>query len=299
MNPADSTISAFDRLSFTIFIALAVHALIIFGVSFTSSHSSSKSPTLDVTLSLHAENKITQDEADFLSDKDQQGSGTLDQKALLKSTEEAEIEDNKIFQTSDLEQQITFAELSQRNSRIISTDSSAQNSTPTPSEASESNSQLTPNANQTQLNNITDVATLKAMLDSSRQEYANRPRVRTLTALSAKRAVDAAYIFHWLEKVERIGNQNYPIAARQNRLTGAVRLSVQINADGTLKSVTVSQSSGHALLDQAAKQIVYLAAPFEPLTAEMLQGMNTLEIIRTWHFRVDNRFEASRSDLLE
>jgi protein TonB len=293
MISAKEKVSAFDRLSFTVFLALAIHALVIFGVNFTSERTTSKSPTLDVMLSLHkTEENVSDEEADFLSDANQKGSGTLEDKALLKSTEQAEIEDNQIFHTTPTVQQIAFAELSQQNDRIISTTSRAEEEILKSSDAKDDYEQPVPTEDNTQLENITDVATLKAMLDESRQSYAKRPRVRTLTAVSAKKAVDAAYIFNWLEKVERIGNQNYPESARVNRLTGSVRLGVIINADGTLQSVTVNQSSGYPVLDQAAKRIVYLAAPFDPLSPEILQGMNSLEIIRTWNFRVDNRFEA-------
>lgn len=293
MVSAKEKVSAFDRLSFTVFLALAIHALIIFGISFSSVRSTSKSPTLDVTLSLHKTDDLVADEdADFLSDANQKGSGTLEEKALLKSTEQAEIEDNKIFHTTPTVQQIAFAELSHQNDRIISTISKSDQGTPESSDSKDNYDQPLPADESTQLENITDVATLKAMLDESRQSYAKRPRVRTLTAVSAKKAVDAAYIFNWLEKVERIGNQNYPESARLNRLTGSVRLAVIINADGSLESVNINQSSGYPVLDQAAKRIVHLSAPFEKLSPEILQGMNSLEIIRTWNFRTDNRFEV-------
>ncbi|TCS43224.1 energy transducer TonB [Reinekea marinisedimentorum] len=297
MISAKEKVSAFDRLSFTVFLALAIHALIIFGINFTAAKSVSKSPTLDVTLSLHkTEDNVADDDADFLSDANQQGSGTLEEKALLKSTEQADIEDNQIFHTTPTVQQIAFAELSQQNDRIISTTSKAEQNTLKSSEMKDDYEQPVPTEDATQLENITDVATLKAMLDDSRQSYAKRPRVRTLTAVSAKKAVDAAYIFNWLEKVERIGNQNYPESARLNRLTGSVRLAVTISADGSLQSVVVNQSSGYPVLDQAAKRIVHLSAPFERLSPEILQGMNSLEIIRTWNFRVDNRFEAQSAE---
>jgi len=69
-----------------------------------------------------------------------------------------------------------------------------------------------------------------------------------------------------------------------------VRLAVTIRADGSLANVSVTRSSGHAVLDQAAQRIVHLAAPFEPFTLDMRQEYDQLEIIRTWQFRTDNRF---------
>lgn len=284
-------VGASDRLSFTLFLALALHAIVIFGISFSSRPVSSKSPTLDVTLSMHQSDDLVADaDADFLADSNQQGSGTLTEKALLKSTEQADIEDNQIFHTIPTLTQLAYSELSLTNDRIITTTSPGTDRAVS-NDAEQGDLDIPVQTDQAVvINNITDVATLKALLDDSRQAYAKRPRVRTLTAVSTKRAVDANYIFDWLQKVERIGNQNYPESARNQRISGAVRLAVSINADGSLRSVLVTSSSGHSLLDQAAKQIVYLAAPFPEFSATMVEQYDVLEVIRTWQFRIDNRF---------
>ena len=284
-------VGASDRLSFTLFLALALHAIVIFGISFSSRPVSSKSPTLDVTLSMHQSDDLVADaDADFLADSNQQGSGTLTEKALLKSTEQADIEDNQIFHTIPTLTQLAYSELSLTNDRIITTTSPGTDRAVS-NDAEQGDLDIPVQTDQAVvINNITDVATLKALLDDSRQAYAKRPRVRTLTAVSTKRAVDANYIFDWLQKVERIGNQNYPESARNQRISGSVRLAVSINADGTLRSVLVTSSSGHSLLDQAAKQIVYLAAPYPAFSATMVEQYDVLEVIRTWQFRIDNRF---------
>ncbi|WP_320822240.1 energy transducer TonB [Reinekea sp.] len=291
MANAGLRVGALDRLSFTLFIALALHAILIFGISFSTRPVSSKSPTLDVTLSMHQTDALVADEdADFLADSNQQGSGTLAEKAVLKSTEQADIEDNQIFHTIPTITQLAYSELSLTNDRIITTISPGASRAVT-NDADKGDLDIPVQTDKTVvINNITDVATLKALLDDSRQAYAKRPRVRTLTAVSTKRAIDANYIFDWLKKVERIGNQNYPESARNQRMSGSVRLAVSINADGSLRSVLVTGSSGYSLLDQAAKQIVYLAAPFPEFSAGMVEQYDVLEVIRTWQFRIDNRF---------
>ena len=76
---------------------------------------------------------------------------------------------------------------------------------------------------------------------------------------------------------------------------GSVRLAVRIRADGSLVSVEVSHSSGHAVLDQAARRIVHMAAPFEQFSSDMSREYDQLEIIRTWQFRTDNRFSREPS----
>ncbi len=287
-------IGAIDRLSFTIFLAIALHALLIFGIGFSDYQSTSSSPTLDVTLSMHkTDDQLADEDADFLADSNEIGSGTLEEKAALRSTEQADLEDNQIFHTTPTIQQIAFSELSINNDRIISTTRNSSFDAVANSETEGSIEMPISSEETVVINNITDVATLKALLDDSRQSYAKRPRVRTLTAVSTRRAIDANYIFDWLKKVERIGNQNYPDSARAQRISGSVRLAVSINSDGTLLAVIVTGSSGHSILDQAAKQIVHLSGPYEPFNAEMLEQYDVLEIIRTWQFRIDNHFGVS------
>ena len=117
---------------------------------------------------------------------------------------------------------------------------------------------------------------------------ANRPRVRRLYSASTRKSYDAAYLDGWRRKVERVGNLNYPEEALRRRLYGHLRLLVVIQPDGRLKSVEVLKSSGHSILDDAAKRIVYLSAPFAPFPPEIRKRADLIEIIRTW------RFERSR-----
>ncbi|WP_286807574.1 energy transducer TonB, partial [Marinimicrobium sp. UBA4209] len=86
--------------------------------------------------------------------------------------------------------------------------------------------------------------------------------------------------------IERTGNRHYPQEALNRRITGSLRLSVAINPDGTIHEVEVLHSSGHRLLDQAAVQIVHLAAPFNSFPPEIRQEYDRLEIIRTWNFEI-------------
>jgi protein TonB len=88
----------------------------------------------------------------------------------------------------------------------------------------------------------------------------------------------------WLRKIESIGNTNYPIEARQQNINGKLRLLVAIKADGTIDQLKVLESSGHKVLDDAAKNIVRLASPFAPFSEEMRKDTEVLEIIRTWQF---------------
>lgn len=106
------------------------------------------------------------------------------------------------------------------------------------------------------------------------------PRVRRLSAAADQSAAEAAYLEMWRQKVERIGNANYPAAAAY----GDLRLQVLIRHDGALLDARVVEASGIAELDQAALDILYLAAPFAQFSVDMRKSYDQLEIMRRWRF---------------
>ena len=67
---------------------------------------------------------------------------------------------------------------------------------------------------------------------------------------------------------------------------------VAVRADGSVQEVRVLKSSGQRILDQAAIDIVRLAAPFAPFPPEIRQDTDILEIIRTWQFEKGDRLSS-------
>ena len=63
-------------------------------------------------------------------------------------------------------------------------------------------------------------------------------------------------------QIERVWT--YPDAARREGWEGTVWLRFRIAADGSVESVEVDRSSGHALLDDAAIKAVRRAGPYPP-----------------------------------
>ena len=105
------------------------------------------------------------------------------------------------------------------------------------------------------------------------------PRIRRLPA-AAQSAAEAAYLEMWRQKVERIGNANYPAKAAY----GDLRLRLLIRHDGALLDARVVETSGSAELDQAALDILRLAAPFAQFSVDMRKSYDQLEIMRRWRF---------------
>jgi protein TonB len=114
------------------------------------------------------------------------------------------------------------------------------------------------------------------------------PPGRLVFGRSATGVVWQQYVEDWVRKMERIGAINYPLAVRQQGLTGGPVLTVVINADGSLAALHIVRSSGNATLDRAAENLVRLAAPFSPFPPVLAAQGNSLEIRRKWSFSTDN-----------
>lgn len=114
-------------------------------------------------------------------------------------------------------------------------------------------------------------------------DFRQQPRRKFISA-STREYVYASYMSAWIAKVERIGNMNYPEAARRRNVEGSLVLSVDILPDGSVEHIRVLRSSGHAVLDEAAVRIVRLSAPFAPLPDEITDQIDILTITRTWQF---------------
>ncbi len=128
-----------------------------------------------------------------------------------------------------------------------------------------------------------EMARLQARIDKDMDTYQKRPR-RAFVGTRAQEFSYARYVEDWRIKVERIGNLNYPEAAKRSHIYGSLVLTVNIKADGTLEAVQIDKSSGSKVLDTAAVKIVEMAAPFSPFPAEMRSKIDILGITRAWQF---------------
>ncbi len=281
----EEAVNSNDRLSFTLFMAAAFHALLIFGVTFKINSGNTIAPSLNITLATH-QSQIQPEKADFLAQINQEASGTADEVKDLSTMQLAEIEDVNIrdtyqaaqkkssIQSEFLQQQITTVSSQQQKALKQKEQEESKES-----EKSEGQESEVPWSNP-------EIASLRAKLDKLKQDLAKQPRIRRLTSVSTKASYDAEYLYNWSQKIEAIGNKNFPKEALEKEIFGNLRLSVIIYPNGTIKSIEVLQSSGHSILDKSAIQIVRLSSPFAPFPKEIRKNTDQLEIIRTWQFEI-------------
>ena len=100
----------------------------------------------------------------------------------------------------------------------------------------------------------------------------------------------------WRQKVERIGNLNYPTAARDQKIYGQLQMTVYIQSDGNLEKIEIKRSSGSDILDQAAKRIVEMGAPYAAFPDDIRKDVDIIDITRTWTFTKEDNLTSRGSE---
>ena len=278
-----AAISVGDRLSFTVFVALALHALLIFGITFVGEEPPALAPTLNITLATH-NSRQAPEKADFLAQHNQEASGTREEAQQQTTRTAADIDDLTI-KPINLNPQQRRTDITPEQRHIITASQSEFQTTQLIKEKLQREEVRQGEKIDTPFSNP-EIASLRAKLDQLQNEHAKRPRIRRLTSVATRASADAAYLNAWAEKIERIGNRHFPQQALEQKIFGQLRLLVVLDNDGSVRSVEILQSSGQRILDSAAKQIVRLASPFPPFPDEIRRTADRLEIIRTWRFDI-------------
>lgn len=134
------------------------------------------------------------------------------------------------------------------------------------------------------------MARLEAEIGERINDYNKQPR-RKFVGVRTQEFSAARYIEDWRQKVERIGTLNYPDAAR-GKLYGSLVLTVALRADGSIERIDINRSSGQPILDEAAKRIVTMAAPYAAFPPELRRDTDILEFTRTWSFTRNDQVQA-------
>ncbi|MCP3673908.1 MAG: energy transducer TonB [Gammaproteobacteria bacterium] len=288
---SEPVITSTDRMSFSLFIATAFHALILLGISFALPDKSIQhfQRTLDVVLATEFSEERPE-EADFIGQIDQIGGGESDDAERLSTTELSPFPDEQMNDITQPEHaQLSIPQVEENQVLTSEIAMLKQNQPDTqPIEETEQVESLT---SEDIYSLSLEIASFTAQLEAEKNYSAKRPRKRRISA-AIHRSSDALYLDSWRRKIERIGNLNYPEKAKRENIFGSLSLNVSIKSDGTVNNISIIRSSGHKVLDDSAIRIVRLAAPFAPLTKEMMIDTDILEIVRVWQFQPDNKINT-------
>ena len=284
-------IRAKDRFGLTLFLAIAFHAIIILGVTFSPTllnPESIKPPPLEITL-VHQKSEQKPSKADYLAQADLEGGGNSEDMERPTSPVTTLVTAPSEGIASAVSLPAAPPDPQQpADTKVLTGNSSKQKIQPT-EEVNDQQKKALAAAEVVQLN--MQIATLSAEIDQSMRAYSEQLRHRYVSA-NTKSYRDAAYLDAWRAKVERIGNLNYPEEAKKRNLSGSLVLDVALKQDGTIFNITVRRTSGQKVLDDAAVRIVKLAAPFSPFPEQLRKDTDILHIIRSWQF-IDSRLNTS------
>jgi protein TonB len=261
-----------------------VHAVVIFGIAFKipdPKFFKDTSRPMDVVL-VNAKTESKPRQADAYAQHNLDGGGNTDADRRAKSplpvTRQSKTHNEVAIAQRRVEQ------LEQQSRQLMTQSKPAPAAVPIAPAQPEPQAETAPGPTAADLlQRSADIARLEAQISRDWDNYQKRPR-RKFVGARTQEFRFARYVEDWRLKVERIGELNYPQAARDQRLYGSLVVTVSIKADGALEKVEINRPSGHKLLDEAAVRIVKLAAPFAPFPADISKDTDILSITRTWTF---------------
>lgn len=260
--------------------SIAMHALLLLAVGFAPEAAAPVVPTLDVIFT-ETQSKLTPKQADFLAQATNQGGGEHEKTTRPREAQSGTSPQHEAgVAPRELRAQSPAPSAPPRE-RVASsargeTSVARPESTPTPT-------QRPLPVGDEKIERDMRMARLAAEIHLRSERYAKRPK-RKFVSASTQEYVWAGYLREWVDRVERVGNLNYPDEARRRRLGGQVVITIAIRRNGSVERADIVQSSGIRLLDDSALRIARLAEPYAPLP-RTTEDPDILHVTRTWQFR--------------
>jgi protein TonB len=273
-----SSLSSNDSLLISLFVASLVHIILLMGLSFSPPEPEKFNRSIDITL-INTPVRQPPKKARFLAQDNQVGAG--------EKVKKPEPPAQKIpSQGNSQKKQIENNPVEVSKPKAVQKLLTQQHTEIKVNASNKSNEPVSDSVNKPRLSAETlqqQVAQLGAEIRLS-QQSADDSKIKFVESVSAHKYIAAQYVKDWEGKVERTGNLNYPEVAAKKNFSATLTMDVGINADGTIYSMRINKSSGIPALDEAAKRIVNMSAPFAPLPSELLKELNVLVITRVWKF---------------
>ena len=267
------------RLGATLVLSLLMHGLLVLGIGFATEDAAPLMPTLDVILT-ETTSPLTQAQADFLAQASNQGGGEHERTNRPREAQIGQVpQDSSGVAPMELRAQSPEAQPPSQDRVVAST--RGDTAMPAPDPSQQTDPSTLPRGPE-KIERDLAMARLAAEIHLRSERYARRPK-RKFVSASTQEYAYAAYLRQWVDRVERVGNLNYPDEARRRQLAGELVISVAIRRDGSVERADIIRSSGTPLLDDAALNIARLAEPYPPLPVTD-ENVDVLHVTRTWNF---------------
>ncbi len=284
MQPATS---ANDSLLVALFIAAVIHVVILIGINFTIPKPEKINKPIEITLA-NTVSKKSPKTASHLAQHHQMGGGKKTQKPTPPQKKLPSQGNSNQKKPAPRPVKTPEKQAEQKQQKVLT-----QLQAPTQIATSDEPEKIAPKP-QPKLS-AEDLARQIAQLGAEirhQQKSSEQSKIKFINSISTHQYIAAQYMKDWEDKVERTGNLNYPEVARKKGFSATLRMDVGINPDGSIYSIRITQSSGNPALDDAAKRIVQLSAPFAALPEELLEELDVLVIPRVWKFSDESGISA-------
>ena len=275
--------AAGNRLSSTAFLAALFHGILILGITFTAGTAGPEklNSSMEVVLvTSEYEDREPSPTAVLLAQQNLAGVGNAAPDAAVRTAPELSLPAGALGQPADgadapvrpglpSPARIRDPVLLANNSTIVAPDQGAPN--------------RDTEAQQTTLPSTSTAIEIVGRFDTATVVPDAQPRELLISANTRESRI-ATYLSTWKNRVEQVGTQNFPAAASQIAGAKYPVLEVAINSDGRLREVVLRDSSGQRDLDEAAIQILRLAAPFEPFPEGLRAEYDVLRFAYEWRF---------------
>ena len=266
-----------DSLLIALFLAAVIHVVIGLGINFTAPQPEQVSRSIDITL-VNMPTPKAPEKAQLLAQENQLGAGEQSKKPEPPPQQLPSQGNNPAKQVKKSEPEHSEPKAAKK----LITQKKAEKkivtaSKPDTGQHTEKHPQLTAEMLQQQIAQLGTEIRLN-------QQTAEQTKIKFVDSVSAHKYIAAQYMKDWEDKVERTGNLNYPEVAAKKNFSGTLTMDVGIKADGSIYSIRINQSSGNPELDEAAKRIVRMSAPFAPLPTDLRKELDVLVITRVWKF---------------
>ena len=283
-------LSAFSPLlKFTIAGSIAFHAAVL-AIHFELPKlfkSPYNSPPLEVAL-VNAKTATKPSKGDFLAQANLDGGGNTDAKRQASSPLPRAAIDAQQTQLSLARQEVETLE---KQTRELMQQLKSKTKLASQREADETTKAEVAATYKQLSDKALELQRIEAKIARDFETYQQRPKKKHIGARATEYRF-ARYVEDWRQRVEKIGNENYPIAARERKIYGSLVMTVGIRADGRIESIVVDRPSGKKLLDAAAIKIVEMAAPYTLFPPEIRGDTDILYITRTWSFTREGALES-------
>jgi len=276
-------VSVSDGLLVALFLAAVIHVILVLTVNFSVALPEKINKSIEITISQSKAEKPPE-KANYLAQENQVGAGETSQKP---KPPKQQIPSDGASQKKVFKKEVA-AKKAKKAKKVMT-----QKKSETKIKAAENNETIV-DKNKPQLSAeslVKQVAKLGANIRYS-QQSAEKSRIKFVNSVSTHKYLGSQYILDWQRKVERTGNMNYPEIARKKNFKGSLIMDVGVKKDGSIYNIRIRRSSGNKALDDAAKRIVTMSAPFAPLPKELLKELDVLVITRVWQFSDESGMSA-------